>query len=318
MGKATRLYFVTDVHGSDRCFRKFLNAGKFYNATVLVLGGDITGKMIIPIVRLQNGTFQSSYGGSELTLKSAEEVDSLAKSIRDSGYYPYVAEQKDVQELMANNESVHKLFKRLMVESIQKWMTLAEERLKGTDISCFISPGNDDIFEIDEVLNSSSYVINPEAKIVSIDGDHEMITLGYTNHTPWNSPREVDENVLESKIEAMASGLKDPSKAIWNIHVPPIDTPIDQAPKLDANLKPVITGGQMAMTSAGSIATRRSIEKYQPLVGIHGHIHESKGVVKIGRTTCFNPGSEYGEGVLKGLVCNLEDGKVRSFLLTSG
>ncbi len=142
--------------------------------------------------------------------------------------------------------------------------------------------------------------------------------LGYTNHTPWNSPKEVDEEVLELKIEAMASKLNNPANAIWNIHVPPINTPIDQAPKLDATLKPVFSGGHMTMISAGSAATRKTIEKYQPLIGIHGHIHESKGVVKIGRTMCFNPGSEYGAGILRGLICDLDDGKVKSYLLTSG
>jgi Icc-related predicted phosphoesterase len=314
----TRLYFVTDVHGSDRCFRKFLNAGKFYKANVLVLGGDITGKMIVPIIDQGNGTYKCNYTGSEMTIKSKEEAEALAKTIRDSGYYPYFCEPKEVEEMNANKELVDKLFKRLMVEGVQGWMRLAEERLKGTGISCYISPGNDDIFEIDEVLSSSSYVINPEEKVVDIDGDHEMITLGYTNHTPWNSPREVDEEVLERKIEAMASKLKDPKTAIWNIHVPPIDTPIDQAPKLDPTLKPVISGGHMVMISAGSVATRKSIEKYQPLIGIHGHIHESKGIVKIGRTMCFNPGSEYGEGILRGLLCDLEGDKIKSYMLTSG
>ena len=318
MGKKTRIYFVTDLHGSDRCFRKFLNAAKFYNANVLVLGGDITGKLIIPIISQGDGTYKSKYAGSNLTLKSKEEADSLAKSIRDYGFYPYFAEPKEIDEMNANKEAVDKIFTRLMVESIQGWMRLAEERLKGSGTSCFISPGNDDIFEIDKTLDSSSYVINPEGRIVHVSDEYEMITLGYTNHTPWNSPREVDEDVLEQKIEAMASKLKNPSNAIWNIHAPPIDTPIDQAPKLDSTLKPVVSGGRMVMISAGSIATRKSIEKYQPFIGIHGHIHESKGFVKIGRTTCFNPGSEYGEGILRGLICDLDNGKLKSYMLTSG
>jgi Icc-related predicted phosphoesterase len=318
LSKKTRLYFVTDVHGSDLCFRKFVNAGKYYNAKVLILGGDITGKMIVTLVNQGNGTYRSNFTGSEIILNSKDEADAFAKSLRDSGFYPYFTEPNEIEEMNNNKAAVDKLFKHLMVESIRGWMHLAEERLRGTGISCFISPGNDDIFEIDEALNSSTYVINPEEKVVDIDGGHEMITLGYTNHTPWNSPREVDEEVLEQKIERMASNLKDPSKAIWNIHVPPINTPIDQAPKLDATLKPILSGGQTVWIPAGSSATRKSIEKYQPLVGIHGHIHESKGIVKIGRTICFNPGSEYGEGVLRGLICELEDSKVKSYMLTSG
>ena len=318
MSDKTKLYFVTDVHGSDRCFRKFLNAGKFYNAGVLVLGGDITGKMIVPIVKQSDGTYTCNYTGSEVVMKFKEEADQMVKTIKDSGYYPYYSDPKEVEELNAKPLEVTKLFNRLMVESVQGWMKLSEERLKGTSIKCYISPGNDDIFDIDQALNSSTYVINPEEKVVDIDGAHEMITLGFTNHTPWNSPREVDEEVLTQKIEAMASHVKDMKTAIFNIHVPPIDTPIDQAPKLDSTLKPVISGGHIVMTSAGSTATRQSIEKYQPLIGIHGHIHESKGIVKIGRTMCFNPGSEYGEGILKGLLCELEGEKIKSYLLTSG
>lgn len=314
----TRLFFVTDVHGSDRCFRKFVNAGKFYNAGVLILGGDITGKMIIPVVRQPDGTNTCEFGGNSYVLKSPEQVNEIVKSIKDSGFYPYMAEPKDVEELSAKPELVPELFKKLMKESIAGWMVLAEERLKGTGIRCYVSPGNDDYLEIDEVLDSAKYVINPEEKTVDIDEEHEMITLGYANHTPWNSPREVDEDVLQKKIDKMASQVKDMKKALFNLHVPPINTIIDQAPKLDANLKPVISGGSIQMTSAGSTAVRASIEKYQPLAGIHGHIHESRGMVKIGQTICFNPGSEYNSGILKGLLCDVEKDKVKSYMLTSG
>jgi uncharacterized protein len=314
----TRIFFVTDVHGSERCFRKFINAGKFYDANVLILGGDITGKTIIPIITQNNGTWVTKHTGTDTILNSKDELHAFSKNVRDSGSYPFIADPIEVEEMYADKESVTRRFNRLMVESINGWMRLAEERLQGTGIKCFISPGNDDIFEIDDALNSSSYVVNPEEKVVEVDEKHEMITIGTTNHTPWNSPREVDEEVLDARIEAIASKLKDPTRAIWNIHVPPIDTPIDKAPKLDSSLKPVIEGGQLVMIPAGSAATRRSIEKYQPLVGLHGHIHESKGLVKIGRTMCFNPGSVYSEGVLMGLLCELEDNKVKTYMFTTG
>jgi len=314
----TRLFFVTDVHGSDRCFRKFVNAGKFYNANILVLGGDITGKMIVPIVKQPDGTHKAEFGGTAFEIKTQEQLAEVMKNIKDSGFYPFMAEPKDVEELSAKPELVPPLFKKLMKESITGWMKLAEERLKGTGIKCYVSPGNDDYFEIDEALDSATYVINPEEKMVDIDGEHEMITLGWANHTPWNSPRECDEDVLHQKIEKMTVQVKDMKKALFNLHVPPINTIIDQAPKLDATLKPVISGGSIVMTSAGSTAVRASIEKYQPLAGIHGHIHESRGMVKIGQTQCFNPGSEYNSGILKGLLCDIDKDKVKSYMLTSG
>lgn len=314
----TRLFFVTDVHGSDRCFRKFVNAGKFYNAGILVLGGDITGKMIVPIVKQPDGTHKAEFGGTAYEMKSPEQVAEVVKNIKDSGFYPFMAEPKDVEELTAKPELVPPLFKKLMKESIEGWMKLAEERLKGTGIKCYVSPGNDDYFEIDSALDAATYVINPEEKTVDIDGEHEMITLGFANHTPWNSPREVDEDILQQKIDKMAVQVKNMKTALFNLHVPPINTVIDQAPKLDENLKPVISGGSIVMTSAGSTAVRASIEKYQPLAGIHGHIHESRGMVKIGHTVCFNPGSEYNSGILKGLLCDLDKDKVKSYMLTSG
>ena len=314
----TKIYFVTDVHGSDRCFRKFVNAGKFYGANVLILGGDITGKMIVPIMDQEDGTRACNYAGSSRVMKSQQEVDEMVKMVKDSGYYPYLAGKKEVEELSAQPDKVHQLFKKLMRDDVERWMGLAEERLKGTGIKCYVSPGNDDFFDIDEALDSAAYVINPEGRVVDIDGEHEMITLGYTNHTPWNSPREVDESVLSEKIEKMASGIRNMSTAIFNIHVPPIDTQLDQAPKLDESLKPVTSGGKMMMTSAGSTAVRGSIEKHQPLVGLHGHVHESRGIVKIGRTMCFNPGSEYNSGILRGLLCEVEKDKIRSHLFTSG
>ncbi len=314
----TRFFFITDVHGSDRVFRKFVNAGKFYKANVLILGGDITGKMIVPFIKQNDGSFKCQYSGQSISMKSNEEVEKIRRDIRDSGFYPYVTDEKEFNELDSSPESVKQLFTKLMVQSVKDWMSLAEDRLKGTGIKVFISPGNDDVLEIDRALDSSSYVINPEGKVVYIDDEHEMITLGYTNHTPWHSPREVDEDVLQSKIESMANQVKQMEKCIFNIHVPPIETVLDQAPKLDANLKPMTSAGQMLMTSAGSVATRNTIEKYQPLLGVHGHIHESKGMVRIGRTLCFNPGSEYTEGIMRGFLCDVEGVKVKSYLMTSG
>ena len=309
---------MTDVHGSDVCFRKFLNAAKFYKANVLILGGDITGKSMIPVVETGNGTYECTYAGEDVVLKSREQADSLMKEMRDSGIYTIFVQPSEFEEFNARPEIASKVFNQLMLDGVKKWLKLAEERLKGSGTKCFISSGNDDIPEMDEVLDSLSFVINPERKVVRIDDAHEMITLGVVNHTPWHSPREVDEDVLQRMIEDMAMKLEKPENAIFNFHVPPINTPIDQAPKVSADLKPVVNAGHVVMTSAGSVAVRKMIEKYQPLIGLHGHIHESKGVVKIGRTACFNPGSEYGEGVLRGVVGQLDDGKLKSYLLTSG
>jgi len=314
----SRVFFITDVHGSTRCFKKFLNAAKFYDANVLVLGGDITGKVLIPIIEQGDGTFSCSFEGDDLTLKNKAEVDDIVTRANNSGSYTQLMTKKEFDETAADPKNVKAAFVKAMVDRVGEWVRLAEERLAKTGVSCYISPGNDDIFDIDPVLSSSSYVLNPEGRVVSIDADHEMITLGYTNHTPWNSPREVDEDELGKMIEGMAANVKNMKSAIFNIHVPPIDTLIDKAPMVDKNLKVVVKGNQVQIISAGSSAVRKAIEAHQPLLGIHGHIHESKGVVKIGRTLCANPGSEYGEGMLRGFLAQLEGDRIRTYLLTSG
>jgi Icc-related predicted phosphoesterase len=313
----SRIFFVTDVHGSSKCFRKFLNAAKFYKADVLILGGDITGKVMTPVVE-SDGKFGCAYQGAGLVMDDRDEVEAFRKKAAESGTYTHLVSPSEFKELEAKPDKVEELFKRLMVERVREWVSLAEERLGKTSVKCFISPGNDDVPEIDSALSSSTYVVNPEERVVEVDGEHEMITLGTTNRTPWNSPREVDEDVLAKKISDMADHVRTVKSSIFNIHVPPIDTPIDKAPRVDENLRIVVKAGNVEMMSAGSTACRAAIMKYQPMLGLHGHIHESRGIVKLGRTVCANPGSEYTEGILRGFLADLEGDEVKSYLLTSG
>jgi len=315
----TRIFFTSDVHGSDVCFMKFLNSAKFYQANVLILGGDITGKMIVPIVDQGNGTYAADFLGTQQILKTPEEKAALEKNIRNSGYYPYPSTAAEVEKLQADKQLVDQLFSKVMADGVKRWVGIAEERLKGTDVKVYISPGNDDRFDIDEVLKTTNSNIYPEDQVISIDDHHEMITSGWANPTPWNSPREVNEEELLKKFEAMCSEVKNMENAIFNLHVPPKDTPLDLAPELDPTLKPVVRGGGgVSMIHVGSTATRQVIEKYKPLLGLHGHIHESRGFVKIGRTLCINPGSEYGEGILRGAVINVDEKGVKSYILTQG
>lgn len=315
----TRIFFTSDVHGSEVCFMKFLNAGKFYQADVLVLGGDVTGKMIVPVVHQPDGTAVADFLGTQQIMKTPAEVQALEKNIRNSGYYPYTTTPEEVEKLQADKQLVNQLFSKVMAAGVKRWVGIAEERLKGTKIKCYISPGNDDRFDIDPMLRESSVVIYPEEIVVSIDDHHEMISSGWANITPWNSPREVPEEELIKKFDPMIQKVQNMENAIFNLHVPPYNTPLDLAPELDATLKPVVKGGGgISMIHVGSTTVRQLIEQYKPLLGLHGHIHESRGFVKIGRTLCINPGSEYGEGILRGAVINLDQKSVKSYILTQG
>jgi len=314
----TRIFFTSDVHGSDVCFKKFLNSGKFYQADVLILGGDITGKMIIPIVEQPDGTFIADFLGAVQKMKSPEERDVIEQKIRNSGFYPYQTSPSEVEKLEIDKKLRDELFSKVMIDNVRRWVQLAEQRLENTKIKCYISPGNDDRFDIDETLRGSSRIIYPEEQVVWLDEHHEMITTGFVNMTPWKAPRDIQDEELQKKIDAMTSRVENMQDCIFNFHCPPYNTPIDLAPELDATLKPVVTGKGVSIIHVGSTAVRNAIEKHQPLLGLHGHIHESRGFVKIGRTLCFNPGSAYGEGILRGAVINLDEKGVKRYVLTQG
>ena len=314
----TRIFFTSDVHGSDVCFLKFINAAKFYQANVLILGGDMTGKMIVPLVNQGDGTSVADFLGTREVVKTAEEQAALEKKIRNSGYYPYTTTLDEFEKLQADKNLVNELFSKVMAEGVKRWVGIAEQRLKGTGVKCYLSPGNDDRFDIDDVLRASPIIIYPEDQVVLIDDHHEMITSAWCSTTPWNSPREVPEAELIKKFQPMIDKVQNMENAIFNIHNPPYETPLDLAPELDANLKPVIKGGAISMVHVGSPTVKQLIEKYQPLLGIHGHIHESRGFSQIGKTICFNPGSEYITGVLRGLEVNLSEKKLDNYVFTEG
>lgn len=297
---------------------KFLNAAKTYRADALVLGGDITGKTIVPIIEQPDGTFVAEFQGTVRNMKTHEEREALEKNIRYSGSYPYRTTPSEVEKLQADRKNVDELFSGIMAEGIKRWVSTAEQRLEGSNVKCYISPGNDDRFNIDEFLNSSSLVQCPEDEVVWVDDHHEMVTSGWTNGSPWNTPRETTEDKLAEIFDRMISKVERMENCIFNLHCPPFDTPLDLAAELDKTLRPVVKDGEVSMIHVGSTAVRQLIEKHKPLLGLHGHIHEARGFVRIGRTLCMNPGSEYGEGILRGALVSLDEKVVKSHLLTQG
>ena len=313
-----QLYYASDIHGSDLLWRKFVNAGKFYEVDVLVMGGDITGKAVVPIVKGAGGQFTAREVRGARAF-GEDELEAVESAIRDRGFYPYVTDEDELTAVRDTEGGVDELFGRAMVASVERWMRLAEERLEGTGIKLYVMLGNDDEPHLREVLAASSLGVDCEDEPVELGEGIQMLSCGHANTTPWNSPREMPEEDLAAHLEALAAKLDDPGKAIFNLHVPPKGTAIDQAPKLDADLKPIVKGGSVEMGAAGSQAVRDLIERYQPPLALHGHIHESRGTVRIGDTVCINPGSEYGEGVLHGALVVLDRKKgLRNHQLVSG
>jgi Icc-related predicted phosphoesterase len=309
-----RIFFATDLHGSEMCWRKFLNAAKFYEADVLICGGDMTGKAIVPIVE-EDGHYSLTLAGEPMTV-SRDQVGDTEAQIRRKGYYPLRVTPERLAELDTDEDNRKHTFQQVMLEGVERWMNMAREKLGGSGVRIFVCPGNDDEMEVDDVVRKSEMVVLGEGRMIDIDG-FSMISTGWSNHTPWNTHREETEEKLGERIEAMAKQVPDSSRAIFNLHCPPFKSGLDEAPAIDADLK-LLHGGR-ALRPVGSTAVREAIEKHQPLLSLHGHIHESKGAVKLGKTLSINPGSAYEEGMLMAAIINLDAKKgVKSYQLVNG
>lgn len=325
-GKAKRdadltLFFATDLHGSDVCFKKFLSAKAVYEADVIILGGDLTGKLAIPIVEQADGTYQvGAPGGTHET--NADALPELRQQLARSGFYWFITTPDEVAEYRASHDLVQQKLDDLMRERLTSWAELADAKLSGTDAEIFVAPGNDDPQFIDEVLAGLPRFRLVEGQVVPLVSGHpfEVLSTGYTNKTPWNTHRELEEDELARRLEKLVTGVSDMQRAIFNIHVPPYGSQLDNGPMIDKETKKMTSGiGQEMSVPVGSRACRAFIEQYQPMLSIHGHIHESRGVVRLGRTVSVNPGSDYGDGILRGVLLRLSgDGEVLSHQLTSG
>jgi len=319
----TVLFFATDVHGSERTWRKFINAGKFYNADVLVMGGDIIGKLAIPIIRQPGGGFRATLQGRVERFATEEELKGLLDRVGILGFYTKVMDEDEFRQLQDDPQAVDVLFHSLARQRLESWIQLAQERLAGTGIRCFVTGGNDDYTDVLAVLprGGEGPVLACEGEVLPIDEHHTMASLGISTPTPWHTPREVTEEELAQAIETLVASVPDVSRCIFNFHDPPNDSTLDTCPMLDWTTDPpsqVMQGGSIVLHGAGSVSVRKAIEAHQPLAGLHGHIHESRAAVRIGRSLCVNPGSEYGEGVLRGCLLNLKAGEVEGYQLTSG
>jgi Icc-related predicted phosphoesterase len=311
-----RVYFATDVHGSEACWRKFLNCAKFYDVDVLVLGGDMTGKALVPIVGNGSGARHSYLADQHHVFGSEEEVVRYEGLIRDRGYYPIRMTEEELAESAQTPERLDQLFDEAMRRTVEQWVALADERLRDAGIPCVVCPGNDDRQDIDDLLAAADWVQVGEGRVLDLPEGHQLVSTGWSNHTPWDTHREEDEDHLRARIERMvAQASAPPERLIFNLHCPPYDTPLDLAPKISADL--MVDGQQMA--HVGSTAVRSVIEDAQPLLSLHGHIHESRAATRLGRTLSVNPGSSYEQGILNGCVVQLDGRKkAKRYKLTTG
>lgn len=312
-----RLVQTADLHGSNAAFRKFLAAARQHAANHAIISGDLTGKAIVPILRA-DGHHEAWLFGNRETVETAAELEALRRKIGDVGMYDHVCDPDEARALGADSDLLHDLFVEKMNARLSEWLTLAGEVLGPAGIPLWLIPGNDDDRSVDPILEASEYARNVDHRVVELDERHELVSLGDTSMTPWECPRDYPEEHMVVAVKDLFEQVRNPAGAIVNMHCPPRDTKIDQCPALTKDLQIEFEAGQVLMASAGSSAIRRGLEELQPVLSLHGHIHEARGTHKIGRTLCLNPGSEYGEGIMKASIVNLEPDRVKGYILISG
>lgn len=276
----------------------------------------MTGKAIVPIIHQGNQIYKAVLLEQEFLLHSEQEVLDMEKRVSSRGYYPYRTSPEEIEELNAAPEKVTQLFIREVHKRAERWLAFADQKLQDSPIRCYVAPGNDDMFELDDLIRSFKHVQLAEGQVIDLDKDHQMISSGWSNVTPWHTYREESEEKLKERYLAMIRQLKNPRTSIFNIHVPPYGSTLDDAPELTADLRPKYAGN--AIVPVGSKALREMIDTHQPLLGLFGHVHEAKGAVRLGKTLCINPGSMYEQGTLLGALVKLDRNKVTNYVLTTG
>lgn len=312
-----RIVFASDFHGNEMVWRKFLNSANMFKCNWLIMGGDLTGKVLTPIVLQPDGTYKADFLDQTRTVQ-ASGLEEFRTLVKDHCYIPYVCDQNQFEVLeKAPQDAIEKIFADLECQTLKEWLEIIPKKLT-SDVKVLIHPGNDDKFELDEVIKADPHVIFAEESVVSLDGEHEAACVGWSNPTPWNSPRECSEEELMTKLEKVASQVQNVDRSLFCLHCPPYESQIDQAPLLDKDLRPVMEGGRPKLIPVGSKSVRAIIEKYQPLLGLHGHIHECRGFMNIGRTRCMNPGSEYTEGILSAYLIEIDGEKIKRLQRVEG
>ena len=316
------IFYVADIHGSDVCFRKWLNAAGFYGADVLIIGGDLTGKVLLPIypARGRSGAWTATWKERVHRLETRAEVDELIRLARNDGAYGFVTTAEEIAEIGGSIERERAVFGRLKLEALESWLALADERLADRRTRAFVMAGNDDPPEIDELLAAARSLIDVQGQTTELAPGILMASRGESTPTPWHTPREVPDPDLGDLVRNVVRDLPAGGTTIWNLHMPPFDTGVDRAPRLDESLHVQYDGtGEPVMVPVGSHAIRDLIADRQPTVALHGHIHEGRGRYRIGTTVGFNPGSQYQDGVLQGLLLRVSAHKgIRDFAFTAG
>jgi hypothetical protein len=312
----TKILFASDLHGGDAFFLKILSVAKESNVNVLMMCGDLTGKAIVPIVKLNEDLYVTNFFATDYRMKK-DELPKMEHEIRKVGYYYYHCDRPEYEEFRAKPEKVTELFDKLMQQTISNWLIKIEEILP-KDMRVLMNPGNDDTFAIDEVIKGSKRVEYTLGRCVELDDKHSVVACDWVNPTPWNSPRECKESDLEKRLRTEIQRAPSTENLVCDFHAPGYNTTLDLAPRLGKDMRPKYFMGTPIMDHVGSTAVRKILEEIQPKLALHGHIHESPGICNIKKTVCVNPGSEYVEGIMHGCIITLKPDGLEPRLVVGG
>jgi len=318
--KPFRLYTCSDIHASERAWRKLINSirANVYKVDAVLIAGDLTGKALVPIVEDPAGTWTASLLGARRTARTEAELVEVERSIADVGYYGVRVSAADHAAMEKDPSLVTRHFHEQIGRRVRDWMALAAERLDGSKIPVYLMPGNDDDFEIDPILAESTYAQNVNEQVIDLTPWHQLVSMGWSSPTPWSTPRELPEEEFLDRLSGLMQGVRDTRKTVMMTHVPPYDSGLDTAPLLSPDLRPTVSAGDLLRGPVGSTGVRRAIETFKPMLGVHGHIHESGGERRVGDTLCVNAGSEANHGVLRGYLIDLTADGVERTLRVEG
>lgn len=307
-----KILFVTDIHGSKLMWDKAIIAATQENIDLLIIAGDLVGKQVTTIVESDKISYFAIIN-SNTELINAEELESLKNKNELYGSYTIVLTKEEYEILQKDKELALRIYSETLCERIDNWLTSFNQKKNSYPFTLLISPGNDDPFNINNVLikYNSINILAGIDNVVNIN-NYSIVNFSRVNKTPWKTPREMSEQKIYEKLKFL---LKDcqRDKLIFNFHCPPYESQIDKAPMLDGDLKLNVNSGAIKLNHIGSISIKNIIEEYQPIISFHGHVHESAGVDRIKNTIMFNPGSEYAQGIMKGYIVKIVDDSVSTY-----
>jgi hypothetical protein len=308
-----KLLFAADLHGSEIVFKKIFSCAKTNNVDAIIISGDLTGSIVVPIIADGDKYFCKSFG-SNINIDGSE-LNEFKENISNTGAYPIIISQREYEELLKSIQIDKNKLTNLVEIRLSKWVAYAEEISNELNIRVLMMSGNSDPYDIDKIIGKSKIIRNPDYATIELFKLYSIVGESNANKSPFNCLRDIDDEELYKKIKKKVDRIdqKDMGTAIFVFHAPPFNSTLDNAIEVDKNLKPVLMGGHAMTKPAGSRGVRKIIENYQPMLSLHGHMHESSAVAKIGRTLCVNPGSEYSCGIMRALLIYLEKDSVKDY-----